>query len=202
VEGLAVQVNGLEVPMHDPRAATGMALVYATSPIGASHNFSDHFMIEISGRLIEDLHIDAVDRFATNGKAANIARHQDWRAVCAALVQCILPNPSIKYTVDMIAAATGYDVTLDNVLTYGERMSNLKRAMNIKLGYNARANEKQPELLLKALADGGTEGHVAELEPMLREYYACRDWDWESGKPRREKLLALEMPEIAQDLWG
>jgi len=202
VEGLAVQVNGLEVPMHDPRAATGMALVYATSPIGASHNFSDHFMIEISGRLIEDLHFDAMDRFATNGKGASVARHQDWRALTASLVQCILPNPSVKYTVDMIAAATGYDVTLDNVLTYGERMSNLKRALNIKLGYPARANEKQPELLLKALTDGGTEGHVAELEPMLREYYSYRTWDWETGKPCREKLIALDMPEIAEDLWS
>jgi len=201
VERLAVQVNGLEVPMHDPRAASGMALVYATSPIGASHNFSDYFMIEISGRLIDDLNIGSVDRFANEGKAAPIARHQDWRALTASLVQCSLPNPSIKHTVEMIAAATGYDVTLANVLTYGERMSNLKRALNIKLGYNARASEKQPELLLKPLADGGAEGHVAELEPMLREYYACRDWDWDSGKPNRSKLLALDLPEIANDLW-
>jgi metallo-beta-lactamase family protein len=37
---------------------------------------------------------------------------------------------------------------------------------------------------------------------MLREYYAYRDWDWETGKPRREKLLALGMAEIAKDLWG
>jgi aldehyde:ferredoxin oxidoreductase len=201
VEGLAVQVNGLDVPMHDPRAATGMALVYATSPIGASHNFSDHYMLEISGRAIDDLNMVAMDRFANTGKSAQIARHQDWRSLCAALVQCVLPNPSAKYTVAMIAAATGYDVTLENVLTYGERMSNLKRALNIKLGYNARASEKQPELLLRALTDGGTEGHVAELEPMLREYYAHRDWDWNTGKPSREKLLALGMPEIARDLW-
>lgn len=201
VEGLAVQVNGLEVPLHDPRAASGMALVYATSPIGASHNFSDHFMIEISGRTLDDLNIGAVDRFANQGKAAQIARHQDWRAVCATLVQCILPNPSVKYTVAMIAAATGYAVSLDNVLTYGERMSNLKRALNIKLGYDARAGEKQPALLLRALTDGGTEGHVADLEPMLREYYAYRNWDWDTGKPCREKLRQLDMPEIAKDVW-
>ncbi len=101
----------------------------------------------------------------------------------------------------MLAAATGYPITIENILSYGERIWNLKRALNIKLGYNARANEKQPELLLRALADGGTEGHVAELEPMLREYYAYRDWDWATGKPSREKLLALGMPEIANDLW-
>ena len=102
----------------------------------------------------------------------------------------------------MIAAATGYDITLDNVLSYGERIWDLKRALNLKLGYQARASERMPELLLRALADSGTEGHVPELEPMLREYYTVRDWDWDTGKPRREKLVALGMAEIAADLWG
>jgi len=156
----------------------------------------------LTGRAIDDLGIAGTDRFETGGKAANLARHQDWRAVTASLVQCIFPNPPVKNMVEMIAAATGYDVTMDNVLTYGERMWDLKRALNLKLGYAARANEKMPELLLKPLADGGTEGHVPSLEPMLREYYAARDWDWDTGKPSRAKLLALGMPEIAKDVWG
>jgi aldehyde:ferredoxin oxidoreductase len=202
VEGLAVQVNGLEMAMHDPRALSGMALAYVTSPIGASHNHPDYYWVDLFSRPIEDLGIVGMDRFDTEGKAANVARLQDWRAVDASLVQCSLPNPPVKNTVALLAAATGDDITLDNVLSYGERMMNLKRALNLKLGYAARANEKLPELLLKPLAEGGTEGHVPDLEPMLREYYAARDWDWATGKPRRDKLLALGMPEIAQDLWA
>ena len=202
VEGLAVQVNGLELSMHDPRAMSGMALVYATSPIGGSHNQSDYYFVESSGRILEDLGIGATDRFESTGKAANVARHQDWRAVSASLVQCIFPNPPVKNMVEMLAAATGYDITLGNVLTYGERIWNLKRALNLKLGYAARASEKLPELLLKPLAGGNTEGHVPELEPMLREYYTAREWDWDTGKPSRAKLLALGIPEIAKDLWG
>jgi aldehyde:ferredoxin oxidoreductase len=201
VESLAVQVNGLELAMHDPRALSGMALVYTTSPIGASHNQSDYYWIEQFSRSIDDLGIVGLDRFAGEGKAANVARHQDWRSVGASLVMCIFPNTPVQNTVDMIAAATGFEVTRDNVLAYGERMWNLKRALNLKLGYPARANEKLPELITRPLADGGTEGHVAELEPMLREYYAHRDWDWATGKPNPEKLIALGMSEIAHDLW-
>lgn len=200
VDGLAVQVNGMELAMHDPRALSGMALVYATSPIGASHNQSDYYYVEF-GRVLEELNIVPLDKVDPTGKAANVARHQDWRAVSASLVQCIFPNPPVKNMVEMIAAATGYAVTLENVLTYGERMWNLKRALNIKLGYNARANEKLPELLLRALPDGGAAGNIVALEPMLREYYAYRDWDWNTGKPCRGKLIALGMPEIARDLW-
>jgi aldehyde:ferredoxin oxidoreductase len=202
VEGLAVQVNGMELAMHDPRAAAGMAVVYATSPIGASHNQSDYYMIEISGRVLDELGVNAVDRFEMAGKGAPVAKHQDWRAVVSSLVQCFFPNPPVKNMVEMLAAATGYGITLDNVLTYGERMTNLKRALNLKLGYRARESEKLPELLLRPLADGGSEGHVPKLEPMLREYYRYREWDWETGKPRREKLMALGMAEIAKDLWG
>ncbi len=202
VEGFAVQVNGLEAPMHDPRAAAGMALVYATSPIGASHNQSDYFMIELSGRVLEDLGITAVDRFENRDKATQVARHQDWRSVVSSLVQCYFPNPPTPNMVEMLAAATGYDVTLDNVLTYGERMWDLKRALNCKLGYDARASEKLPELLCRALTEGGTDGHVPTLEPMLRDYYAIRGWEWATGKPSRDRLLALGMPEVARDLWG
>lgn len=201
VERFAVQVNGLEVAMHDPRASAGMAVTYVTSPIGASHNQSDYFMIEISGRVLEDLGINAVDRFETAGKGTAVALHQNWRNVVSSLVLCFFPNPPSKNVVEMLAAATGYDVRLDNVLTFGERMANLKRALNIRLGYNARANEKLPALLLEPLTDSGSDGHVPDLESMLLEYYAARDWDWETGKPNRSKLTELGMNEIARDLW-
>lgn len=199
---LAVQVNGLELAMHDPRALSGMALAYATSPIGGSHNHPDYYWLDQFSRPIEALGIVCIDRFGTHGKAANLVRFQDWRAVGSSLVQCSLPNPDATSTVTMLAAATGYPITLDNVLTYGERMMNLKRALNLKLGYHARATEKMPALILRPLAEGATEGHVPALEPMLREYYAHRDWDWGTGKPRRKKLLSLGMSEIANDLWG
>lgn len=201
VEGLAVQVNGMEVAMHDPRALAGMAVTYATSPIGASHNQSDFLMVE-TGRPIEDLDIPTLDRFESSGKAKLVARHQDWRTVNNALVLCFFPNPPVKDFCDMLSAATGLDITVENVLTYGERIWNLKRTINIKLGYDARRSEKLPELMLRPLEEGGTEGHVPDFDPMMREYYTCRNWDWQSGKPSREKLEALGMEEIARDMWG
>ncbi len=202
VEGMAVQINGMELAMHDPRAATGMAVTYATSPIGGSHNQSDFFMVETSGRPIDELGIESVDRFENSGKAAFIARHQDWRTINNASVTCYFPNPPAQDMVTMLAAATGYDITLENVLTYGERIWNLKRALNLKLGYDARRAEILPELLFRPLEDGGTEGHTPDFETLLREYYAQRDWDWETGKPSREKLEKLGMREIADELEG
>ena len=178
-----------------------MAVTYATSPIGASHNQSDFLMIE-TGRPMEDLGIPTLDRFENAGKAELVAKHQDWRTVNNSLVLCFFPNPPVRELCDMISAATGLDVTIDNVLTYGERMWNLKRALNIKLGYNARCSEKLPELMMRPLADGGTEGHVPDFEMMLKDYYSYRDWDWSTGRPSREKLTALGMEEVSREVWG
>jgi len=201
VEGLAVQVNGMELAMHDPRAASGMAISYATSPIGGSHNQSDFYLVETSGRPIAEVGIETVDRFQVQGKMLGLTRHQEWRTVNNALVLCYFPNPPAPEMCEMLAAATGYDVSTQNILTYGERIWNLKRALNLKLGYNARCAEKIPELLLHPLMEGGTEGHVPDFETMLREYYQVRDWDWETGKPSRAKLEALGMGEIVPSVW-
>lgn len=201
VEGMAVQINGMEVAMHDPRAATGMAVSYATSPIGASHNHSDYFLVETSGRPIDELGIETLDRFENAGKAQSLARHQDWRTINNALVLCFFPNPPTPDMCEMISAVTGYDVTMDSILEWGERIWNLKRALNLKLGYDARKAEILPELLLHPLEDGGTEGHVPDFELMMREYYAYRNWDWDTGKPSREKLEHLGMRDIAGDVW-
>jgi aldehyde:ferredoxin oxidoreductase len=202
VEGLAVQISNMELAMHDPRAAMGMAITYATSPIGGSHNQSDYFFVETSGRPIEELGIETMDRFASAGKALSIARHQNWRTVNNASVTCYFPNPPVEEVCAMLSAATGYDITTDNVLTFGERIWNLKRLLNLKLGYKARRAEQLPELILRPLSEGGTEGNVPDFELMLREYYQVRDWDWDTGKPSRAKLEALGLWQLARDWWS
>ena len=199
-EELAVQVNGLEVAMHDPRATSAMALVYATSPIGASHNQSDMYLIEM-GQAIEELDIPSTGRFGVEGKAPIVARHQDWRSFCNTLIPCYFANMPVQTLVELLSSATGWEVGLDDAMVIGERIWNLKRALNNRFGL-ARKDDRLPKLLLTPLEEGGTEGHVPDLELMLREYYEARDWDPETGKPSREKLEELGLGWVAEELWG
>ncbi|HIP96300.1 MAG TPA: aldehyde ferredoxin oxidoreductase, partial [Anaerolineae bacterium] len=69
VEELAVQVNGLEVPMHDPRASFGMAVNYATGPRGACHNQGDMYLVD-QGQQQEELGIVMGDRFESSAEKA------------------------------------------------------------------------------------------------------------------------------------
>jgi aldehyde:ferredoxin oxidoreductase len=43
---------------------------------------------------------------------------------------------------------------------------------------------------------------VPDIEAMLSAYYQARNWDTETGKPSREKLIELALDEVANDLWG
>jgi aldehyde:ferredoxin oxidoreductase len=198
--GTAAQVKGLEVAYHDPRAVDGMAIVYATSPRGACHNQSDYFMVEI-GQTVEEAGIGLFGRQEGAVKAANVARHQDWRTVGNALVLCQFANVPPPTVVELVNAAIGAEHDLESLLLAGDRGWQLKRLVNLQLGLRP-SDDELPELLQRVLPDGGAAGYRIPLEDMLRSYYADREWDFETGRPSLARLgrlgmgdpLALETP--------
>jgi aldehyde:ferredoxin oxidoreductase len=189
VEELAVQVNGLDVAMHDPRAFTGQALSYVLSPRGACHNQSDFFTIELGGTM-EDIGLPMTDRLSSADKAAYVARHQHWRTLCNDLLLCFFSVIAAQEVVDLVAAATGQERSLEELLLAGERAWNLKRLYNLRLGWTP-ANEKLPRLLLEPLQDGGQMGAIPDMEQLLADYYAAAGWDRASGWPTSDTLERL-----------
>ncbi|HLB46089.1 MAG TPA: aldehyde ferredoxin oxidoreductase family protein [Anaerolineales bacterium] len=199
-EEMAVQVNGLEVAYHDPRGATGMALVYATSPRGACHNQSDYFLVEIGGS-ISEIGIEMLDRASSEGKAVSVSRHQWWRTLNNSLVMCLFANVPFSTTRDLVNAATGFDYSAEEFLRCGERGWALKRAINNRLGLTS-ANDKLPKALLTPYNAGGAAGVVPGMTTMLKEYYEVQGWDAATGRPARDTLSRLSLGEAADDLWG
>jgi aldehyde:ferredoxin oxidoreductase len=199
VPDLAVQVNGLEVAYHDPRGASGMALVYATSPRGACHNQSDYFIVEI-GQSVEEIGVEFHSRQAGPEKAASVVRHQDWRTLGNSLVICQFANVEPAEVVRLIKYSTGFDLGLDQVMQAGERIWNLKRVINHRLGLTA-GDDKIPRLLLDAYDDGGAAGYVPPFQEMLCAYYGARGWDPETGKPGKSRLRELGLERESRDIW-
>ena len=199
VEEMAVQVNGLEVAYHDPRGATGMALVYATSPRGACHNQSDYFIVEIGGAVTE-IGVEMVDRAASEGKALSVSRHQWWRTLNNSLVMCVFANVPFNTALELINAATDFDYSAEEFLRCGERGWALKRAINNRLGLTV-ANDKLPKSLLTPFTQGGSADVTINLQTMLKEYYDVQGWDATTGKPTRSTLERLGLKNVADDLW-
>jgi aldehyde:ferredoxin oxidoreductase len=196
VEELAVQVNGMEVPMHDPRAYVGMGLTYATSPRGACHMQGDMYMLD-NGEMVEELGQEAGDKGDNSpAKARMAALRQDWRAVTNALIQCHLVNPPLEHLLGMLNAATGWDVDAGELGRIGARSFNLKRLLNFRLGLPAGA-DRLPKLLMQPLAEGGAAGVTPDMDVLLPAYYAARGWD-DQGRPTPAKLAELGLDAIAE----
>ncbi|MGB9880637.1 MAG: aldehyde ferredoxin oxidoreductase family protein [Anaerolineae bacterium] len=196
VEDLAVQVNGLEVPMHEPRAFAGMALVYATSPRGACHTQGDMFLVDL-GAPVPELDIQIGNRLeSSEEKALMTARVMNWRTLYGSLVMCIFGNPQVRHILDMLSGATGWDLDLGDLLPLGERIFNLKRLLNGKLGLTTE-NDRLPKLLLQPLPGDAVETQVPDMDVLLPAYYRVRGWDPQTGMPTPAKLRELGLEDLA-----
>jgi aldehyde:ferredoxin oxidoreductase len=77
---LLVEVRGVEIPMHDPRAYWSNALNYAVANRGACHMEGVSFTVE-SGLRFPDLGYTApMDPYTAEGKAALVATMHDLMA--------------------------------------------------------------------------------------------------------------------------
>ncbi|NVM18885.1 MAG: aldehyde ferredoxin oxidoreductase family protein [Candidatus Lokiarchaeota archaeon] len=190
---LAAHVKGLEIPMHDPRAFAGQALSYMTGCVGANHNKCDWYSAEsgtINNRI---LHIKrSKNRFDATGREKGIVNLQDLRAIDDSAVNCNFATPKLEHIIGYINAATGFNYDRKSLIKVGERINNLKRLISCKLGIS-RKDDRLPTHNMKVLSSGRLKNVKLDLEDNLRKYYNIRRWDWETGRPSKEKLKELEI---------
>jgi len=183
VPDLAVTVNRLEVPLHDPRAFSGMAVTYALSPRGACHMEGDMYGVDTGQGPAVELGILPGDRFDTSAEKGRVAaRQQAWRNLYNALILCQFQNPGVERVRGALNAATGWELQSDDLLALGKRIVTLKRQLNLRRGLT-RADDRLPALLRQPLAGGGTEGFVPDMEQLLAGAYAEFGWDPQTGRP-------------------
>ncbi|CAG0950361.1 aldehyde:ferredoxin oxidoreductase [Anaerolineales bacterium] len=188
---LAATVNRLEVPMHDPRAFLGMAVTYALSPRGACHMQGDMFGLDVGQGVVEELGLEPGNRHENSiEKGRTSARMQAWRNLYNSLTLCQFENPGAVLLSAAINQVTGWDLKVDDLMSIGKNIVNIKRLLNFKLGLT-RANDHLPELLLKPLKDGGTSGKTPDMDLLLAGAYAEFDWDPQTGYPSNVVIRQL-----------
>jgi len=198
-EGEAAQVKGLEIPMHEGRAFHGLAVSYATGPRGACHLKGDYYNVEL-GNMVPEYMILPGERMNSANKGEAAAKYQSLKDLYDALTLCKFSPLTIPMLCDLIAATTGWETGPEDFLAAGDRSVNLKRAIGNLLGVT-REMDALPGHCLKPLDEGGAAGVVPDMDLMLKDYYACRGWDWETGKPTREKLLELGLDQVAARMY-
>jgi aldehyde:ferredoxin oxidoreductase len=199
-EGEAAQVKGLEMPMHEGRAFHGQAISYATNPRGACHLKGDYYNIDLGNMILEYMVLPS-DRMVSEGKGEPAAKYQSFKDLFDSLTLCKFSPVQPPQICDMLNAITGWEFNHEDLLAVGNRSINLKRAISNLQGVT-RDHDKLPEICLVPLSEGTTDGVQPNMEVMLKEYYQYHGWDWESGKPAKDKLIELGLTQVADKLYS
>jgi len=208
-EHFAMHVKGLELPAYDPRAAKITGLGYVTANRGGDHitaYVQGPTFIDTPFLVVEDSKIE--DPFVVNPKEAKVVVDLEnaltmFDCIGACKFMGIL-LPAEEY-VDLIAAATGWNLGVDDFRKSGERIYNLMRVFCVREGINREADSLPKRLMEDPLPEGPAKGMVIEkdmLELLKDAYYEIRGWDKKTGKPTVEKLKELELDDLIEDIWG
>jgi aldehyde:ferredoxin oxidoreductase len=203
-EKFAIEVKGLEVPAHDPRAHNFLALAYATDNRGAIHTGAADPKIE--GFDLLDM---ARVRFATEGTAETVARGQDYGGLLNSLVLCAFshagyaqfnsaigfPGITAKHVTHWFNYTTGMETDFDSLMQSGERSFNLRRLINLKLGLTPDLDTLPGRLSAHKRKAGPAADHLPPIKEMMSDYYRVRGWN-STGKIEETKLRELGLEEL------
>ena len=189
---LAMTVKGQAIPAYDPRGLKGMGLGYATSNRGACHLRAYTPASELGVMPFGTLKTDPL---AWEGKGELVKIFQDIHAISDSFDICkfsAFAEGMDEYT-EQFNAMTGLNYTPEELLKCGERIYNLERYYNNLNGFREGSDTLPKRFLEEPSTMPGSEGHVCELDLMLKDYYELRGW--KDGVVPEEKLKELEIIE-------
>lgn len=211
-ERYAMQVKGQELPNHEPRGKWGVGLGYAVSPTGGDHLQAAHdpwfihpgdASTEFNWVDLTDLNpvglIDPVPAEDLSGAKVRLFVYlqQIW-GFHDVLDWCIFTAVpefraiSLNQLVSAIAAVTGWNTSLFELMKCGQRGVTMARAFNVLRGFGA-ADDSLPERFFEPMRAGTLQGHAIHrqaFEEGRALYYGMLGWD-EQGHPTRAALEEL-----------
>ena len=197
----AVEIKGMEVPMHDPRANYLIGLGYATGVRGACHTNDASYAIGSGILDWPDIGLPIGIDVKKNEGAAGFVKHaQDLGQIFNAAVFCymlifVLNGEDMA---ELLSAASGFDYTFKEIEECGERIWITKRGLDNLMGITA-ADDRLPRQILTPNKDGGAAGQAPNLNVMLKEFYPARGLGAD-GRPSKETLNRLGLSDLAAKL--
>lgn len=210
-EQFALTVKKQDFPMHEPRGKNGLALAFATSSTGADHVEAPHDLLFEDGKFgVPDLHPLSIlkglpGRNIGPYKVRFYVYNSHVWSLFNTLSLCIfVAGPgklfNMNHVVDMVKAATGWDTSLFELMTAGERTTTLARMFNAREGFD-RQDDMLPDRLFEPLETGPLTGVKLDREQFnkaLDYYYEMMGWDVTTGIPREARLYQLNIADLSQ----
>lgn len=204
-EKVLLTIKNQELGMHDPRGKAGVGMGYAISETGAEHMLAAHdTAFTQKGIAFDALQpfgiLEPLDSHDLSPKKVRMFMYlQYWWSFFNMAGLCYFgPAPRgsmpVNDIIELLKAATGWEVSLWEVMKAGERSINMSRAYNIRAGFT-KDDDMLPEKFFEPLQNGiqkGTSIDKSEFERAISTYYSMMGWDSE-GIPTEGKLLELNL---------
>ena len=192
----AIHVKGLEPSAHDPRRFFSHALNYATAARGACHNASWSHPYELSLSAPEIGIEQPQDAYQIESKAEFTAKLQNMNTAFDCLIICRFAQVgkavTLSNVVDWLSIITGRKIDVGELMEIGERVFNLKRLYNTRLGISRKDDFLPPRFLTRNRTGEELTNRLPSFGQLLGDYYAYRGWS-EEGIPTKatRKRLGL-----------
>lgn len=142
--------------------------------------------------------------------------YENWATILDMMGICFRMQSSSLWDVEAIAnlysLATGIEKTAQVLLKDAERAYNLARYLNGREGF-ARADDQFPDKYFEPLKRPDRNSELVlsdyfdtasitkeDTEHMLSDYYDEHGWDIETGLPTKQKLIELNLGDVAEDM--
>ncbi len=203
----AQQVKGQELAMHEPRAKHNVAMGYAITEIGADHLVVAHDTAFTSRDALPFKSAQALGiknpqpaRSLSDEKMEQFLILESWNNFQNTVGYCFFgPAPRsfipVEDVVESINLASGWDLTVENLLEIGERTTNLFRVFNYREGFTSK-DDDLPQRFFTPLEEGALAGEAIDRDTFLAaraKLYQLKGWDPVTGVPTRERLEALSL---------
>ena len=120
--------------------------------------------------------------------------------VCDCLVQCWFTSFCDTETqTEALNAATGWNMSLEEVMKVGRRVVNMMRIYNLKVGLTPDKEKPSPRYCSQPVDGPNKDKHIApHLEKMMDKYYQLMGWDRKTGMPLPETLKELGLEDLVK----
>lgn len=216
-------VKGQELPAHMPHVKRSLGLIYAVNPFGADHQSSEHDPLyhpklyegapDAPGykRFLAQIGLDKPQHpKALNAEKVEFALKTQYTYSAADTINVCQfvygPGWQLYGPEDMaglMAAATGWEMSVEEIQQIGRRRLNLMRAYNAREGLSRDQDTLPKKLFRQPLKGGRSDGVLldeAELAAGIDLYYEQAGWDVATGIPTRATLEETGLAWAADEL--
>ena len=193
-EKFAIHAGGQELGMHSPKFYKSLGVAYAFDPTPGRHTTANLDMYGAGllgkGGLFEGLILPR--KYKRPGEDRNIAGRMVTGVFqfTNSIGLCEFIYMFQKYPLaEFVKAATGWDITIDEMINTGVRIQTLRQAFSLREGVDILKN-KVPER-----AVGGD--HLEEYRGLMEEM----GWNPDNGYPTKETLSNLKLEFVIKDLY-